>query len=61
MTPPVLLLIFNRPDHTEQVMEQIRQAEPPQLHVGADGPRVDHPDDARRCERARGVVSPDSY
>ena len=55
--PPVLLLIFNRPDHTEQVMEQIRQAEPPKLFVGADGPRAGHPDDTRRCEEAREVAS----
>jgi len=57
MTPPVLLLIFNRPDHTEQVMEQIREAEPRRLYIGADGPRADHPDDARRCERAREVAT----
>jgi len=56
-TAPVLLLVFNRPDHTAQVMEQIRQAEPPQLFVGADGPRADHPDDARRCKRAREVAT----
>ena len=57
MTPPVLLLIFNRPDHTTQVMDQIREAEPRRLYIGADGPRVDHPDDARRCERAREVAT----
>ena len=56
-TPPVLFLIFNRPDHTVQVMEQIRQAEPPQLFVSADGPRAYHPDDSRRCEQAREVAS----
>jgi len=54
-TPPTLLLIFNRPDLTAQVMEQVRQAEPSQLFIGADGPRADRPDDARRCERAREV------
>jgi hypothetical protein len=56
-TPPVLLLIFNRPDLTEQVMERIRQAEPPQLFVGADGPRTDCPKDEKHCEQARKVAT----
>jgi hypothetical protein len=38
-------------------MEQIRQAEPTELYIGADGPHADHPDDARRCERAREVAT----
>jgi len=54
---PVLLLIFNRPDLTAQAMDQIRQAEPPKLFVGADGPRADHPEDAGRCEEAREVAT----
>ncbi len=57
LCPPVLLLIFNRPDHTAQVMEQIRDAEPPKLFVGADGPRANHPDDAERCEQARDLAT----
>jgi len=57
MTPPVLLLIFNRPDLTAQVMGRIRQAEPPKLFVGADGPRAGHPKDAERCEEAREVAT----
>lgn len=56
-TPPVLLLIFNRPDLTAQVMDRIRQAEPPKLFVGADGPRADHPGDAESCEEAREVAA----
>ncbi|MCS3824359.1 hypothetical protein [Salinibacter ruber] len=56
-TPPVLLLIFNRPDLTEQVMEQIRKAEPAKLFIGADGPRADHPGDKRNCQQARDVAT----
>lgn len=54
---PVLFLVFNRPKHTSQVMDQIRKVEPPQLYVGADGPRVDHPEDARLCHKAREVAT----
>jgi hypothetical protein len=38
-------------------MERIRQAEPPKLFVGADGPRPDHPDDTKNCEEAREVAT----
>jgi hypothetical protein len=54
---PVLLLIYNRPNLTEKVMEQIRQAEPPKLFVGADGPREGHPNDSQRCDRARELAT----
>jgi hypothetical protein len=55
--PPVLLLIFNRPNLTEKVMDQIREVEPKKLFIGADGPRSDHPEDNRSCEEARRVAS----
>ena len=38
---PVLFMIFNRPDTTQQVFNAIRQAKPKQLFVAADGPRID--------------------
>ena len=56
-TPPVLFLIFNRPDFTAQVMDQVRQAEPPKLFGGADGPQAEHSEDRARCEEARGVAT----
>jgi hypothetical protein len=57
MTPPVLLLIFNRPDLTAQVMGRIRQAQPQKLFVGADGPRLENSEDVGRCEEAREVAT----
>jgi hypothetical protein len=53
---PVLLIIFNRPHTTRRVLEVIRQAQPRQLFVAADGPRADHPDDEEKCRSARAVV-----
>jgi len=55
--PPVLILIFNRPELTEKVMEKVRRAEPRKLFVGADGPRDNHPDDAELCAQARCVAT----
>jgi hypothetical protein len=36
---PVLLLVFNRPDATRQVMDTLRISKPPRLYVAADGSR----------------------
>lgn len=50
--PPVLFLIFNRPDLTQRVFECIRQAQPPQLFIAADGPRPDVPADEELCAQS---------
>jgi hypothetical protein len=58
MTPvPVLLLIFNRPETTAQVMEAISAARPPRLYIAADGPRPDRPAEAAQCEDARRIAT----
>ena len=55
--PPVLLLLFNRPETTRAVFEAIRQARPPRLYLVADGPRPGHPTDAETCAAARAAVA----
>ncbi len=50
-------MIFNRPDLTAQVMDRLRQVEPPKLFVAADGPRPDEAEDPVLCEEAREVVT----
>jgi tetratricopeptide (TPR) repeat protein len=54
---PVCLIIFNRPDTTETVLEAIRQAKPPKLLVIADGPRTDRPGEAEKCAAARAIIN----
>ena len=53
---PVLFLIFNRPDTTALVFEAIRNAQPPQLYIAADGPRENKPGEIDRVEEARRIV-----
>lgn len=53
---PVLLLIFNRPNLTQKVFQQIRQARPRQLFIAADGPRYNVPEDKELCAQARQIV-----
>lgn len=56
LTTPIAFFIFNRPDTSRQVFEQIRKAKPPKLLVIADGPRVGRPDDAEKCAATRAIV-----
>ena len=56
MKTPVILIIFNRPDVTEKSFAAIRQAQPAQLLVIADGPRPRRPDDAEKCAAARAII-----
>lgn len=56
MKTPVVLIIFNRPQHTEKVFEVIRQVQPSQLLVIADGPRPNRPEDKEKCASARAII-----
>lgn len=53
---PVAFFIFNRPDTTKKVFEEIRRAKPPKLLVVADGPRSDNSDDAEKCKETRDII-----
>lgn len=53
---PVAMMIYDRPDHTARVFDQIAEAEPPVLLVVADGPSGEDPDERARCREARAVT-----
>lgn len=57
MDSPVLFIIFNRPNLTTQVFEQIRAARPRYLFVAADGPRQQVKADKENCEATRDIVN----
>lgn len=54
---PILLLIFNRPDATARVFDQIRSHKPKRLFIAADGPRQGNAEDVDNCRLAREVVA----
>jgi hypothetical protein len=56
MKTPIALFIFNRSDTTAKVFTAIRQAQPAQLFVVADGPRPDQPTDQEKCAEARAII-----
>lgn len=53
---PVLFLLFNRPDNTAVVFEQIRKIKPKFLFIAADGPRNTKEGEAEQCKAARDIV-----
>jgi len=56
MKTPLLFIIFNRPEITRRVFEEIRRSRPEKLFVAADGPRTNRPEDTEKCRLAREVV-----
>lgn len=54
---PILFVVFNRPETTKPVFEEIRKRRPAFLYIAADGPRQNRPDDIQRCREVREIVS----
>lgn len=53
---PVAFIIFNRPELTERVFQEIRRLKPQMLLVVADGPRSGKQGEAERCAATRTVI-----
>lgn len=54
--PPILFLVFNRPQQTLAVHQAIRAARPKRLYVAADGPRDGHSDPIL-CANVRSIAT----
>ncbi len=54
--PPVLMILFNRPELAVQVLERVRQARPAQLYMAVDGARESRPKDAELTARCRALA-----
>ena len=54
---PILLITFNRPEHTRRVLEEIRKQQPTQLYVCQDGAREGNKSDKAKCQEVRAVVN----
>lgn len=54
LNTPVVFIVFNRPELTRAVFQQIAEARPKTLLVVADGPRF--PAEEARCREARAVI-----
>ena len=56
MNSPILLLTFNRPEHTKRVLETILAVNPQDLYVFQDGARDGNESDLKKCAEVRRVV-----
>jgi hypothetical protein len=56
LNSPVVLIVFNRPEHTRQLLEVLKQVKPSKLHIIADGPRTDHPSDILLCQEVKNLI-----
>ncbi len=56
LTTPVAFIIFNRPETTIAVFEQIRAAKPKKLLIIADGVRSHRPEEPERIRAARAII-----
>ena len=55
-TTPILFLIFNRPEVTYKVFQEIKNQKPKFLFIAADGPRNKVDADKRKCKETRDIV-----
>jgi len=56
LATPILLIIFNRPDTTEKVFNEIKKIKPKKLFVSADGPRENKPGEKEKCLATRKII-----
>ncbi len=53
---PILLITFNRPEHTSKVLEAIMAVKPHELYIFQDGERSGNENDILKCAEVRRVV-----
>lgn len=54
---PIALIVFNRPRETAILFEEIRKLKPRKLFIIADGPRLNRPEEAKRCQEVRNIAT----
>lgn len=57
LNTPILLITFNRPDHTRQTLRRILEAQPRDLYIFQDGARKGNANDALKCQQVRDVIN----
>lgn len=50
---PVLILIFNRPNHFERLLDQLKLAKPKKIYIAGDGPRQSYAGDELSINETR--------
>lgn len=53
---PILFIVFNRPEFTMRVFQEIKKQKPKTLFIAADGPRKNNEEDGLKCKLTREKV-----
>ena len=53
---PILFMVFNRPEKTQIVWDQIKAAKPDKLYISIDGPRENVAIDFTKVKRVKEIV-----
>jgi hypothetical protein len=53
---PILFIIYNRPDRTQLVFNEIKKQKPIKLYVHADGPRSGNQNDIFKCRESQKII-----
>jgi hypothetical protein len=53
----VVVIIYNRPDHTRRLFEQIERVKPHRIFIIADGPKYNNSHDKKKCEECREIFN----
>ncbi|GAB4026597.1 nucleotide-diphospho-sugar transferase [Spirosoma gilvum] len=56
-TIPVLIILFNRPDNAQQLIDRLRTIAPTKLFVAIDGPRVNRVTDKEKVDECIKLIS----
>lgn len=56
LTTPVAFIIFNRPETTKKVFNEIAKAQPPKLLIVGDGPRSSRPGEIELVAATRAII-----
>ena len=54
---PISLHVFNRPETTKKLFNEIKRIRPQKLFITADGPRDGMPNDLNKCKKVREIFN----
>lgn len=52
---PILIILFNRPECSQQVLRVLQHIKPAEIYIAADGPRTNNINDFTQCTKTRAV------
>lgn len=54
---PILLIVFNRPDHVEKLLNKLKVINPQKIYVYIDRPRTGNANDLENCQKVLSLIS----